>query len=168
MPYAFLEHYFSFPSLKRSFAVGGHTVLSPPSMPVPLQKIFMDHHKTFRNKARIFVNTSFGLQPPSVLPAHHTLTGFLSHRSIKKGNVEESLKNWMKNMKKAGKKKFVYIYLGNSLNISKSFAEKLLEAIEETECPAIWSSKQNIREMLNSKLIFHKNWLPQEQILSMP
>ena len=77
--------------------------------------------------------------------------------------MEESLKNWMKNMKKAGKKKFVYIYLGSSLKISKSFAEKLLEAIEESECPAIWSSKQNIREMLNSsKLIFHKSWFPQE------
>ena len=87
-------------------------------MPVPLQRIFMDHHKTFRYYARIFINSSFGLEPPSILPAHHTLTGFLANRSTKRETVEESLKNWMKNMKKNGKHKFMYIFLGNSHKIS--------------------------------------------------
>jgi UDP:flavonoid glycosyltransferase YjiC (YdhE family) len=36
------------------------------------------------------------------------------------------------------------------------------------EYPTIWSLKQKMRETLNFPLIYHKQWLPQEDILALP
>jgi hypothetical protein len=119
MPYAFMQHHFCFPTLKRSFALGGHTILEPPNLPQALQKIFMDHGATFRHHARIFINTAIGLEQPTIIPPHHTLTGLLASRNTRQSKgINSDLQGWIKHWKKKGKKKFLYVSFGSFLQIS--------------------------------------------------
>lgn len=62
LPYAYIHHHIGYLTLNRSFTIGGHTIISPTSIPGTIHKVFIDHVNNFRFYARLFVNTALGLE----------------------------------------------------------------------------------------------------------
>jgi hypothetical protein len=81
-----------------------------------------------------------GLETPALVPTHHTFVGLLSGLN-NESKITEDLAKFIDGWKEKGKKKFMYISFG-SINILDEYTmNSLIEIIEETGIPTIWSLK---------------------------
>jgi hypothetical protein len=119
MPYSFVQEVCNLPTYKRSFGIGGFTITYPVLFNAfELILGFRQIHKVFRHHHRMIINSAIGLEHPTTIPTHHTLTGILSNRETKVLKVDLELKEWMDSWKREGKKKFLYVSFGTVLVLS--------------------------------------------------
>ena len=86
------------------------------------------------------ITTFPGLDSPALVPTHHTFVGLLSGLN-NESKITEDLAKFIDGWKEKGKKKFMYISFGSVTILDEYTMNSLIDIIEETGFPVIWSLK---------------------------
>jgi UDP:flavonoid glycosyltransferase YjiC (YdhE family) len=125
-------------------------------------------HEEFRGKTLFLIESFIGLDPAAVVPTNHKFIGLLANYTHNCCQIDLDLAEWMQAWKQKGKNQFVYISFGSMITLSETLTHTIYNACLKLELPIIWSLKSPVQSTIKSELIYQRDWLPQETILSLP